>query len=264
MRTVYLRCVLAACAVMAALAGTEAAEEKPAGPLDRADLNQRVERLLRDVINQGADLYNSGDQAGCYRLYEGSLMTLRPLLDHHPELQDGIDHALARARIDNNLPQGAFTLRGAIDRIRNTLGTEKPVPLPAPPHIGEGATLWERLGGEKGVQMIVDDFVSAALADPKVDFTRGGTYKMDPAATARFKEQFVRLASLVSKGPYKYDGKSMKDVHKGMGITDAEFDAFVGHMRNALEKYEKFGLKHDDTTSVISAVEAKRKDIVEK
>ena len=61
-----------------------------AGPGQAADdkAPQATQRIaschhnLRDVINHGADLYNSGDWAGCYRLYEGALMAVRPLLDH--------------------------------------------------------------------------------------------------------------------------------------------------------------------------------------
>jgi truncated hemoglobin YjbI len=254
--------VLAACVVMAALAGTGAAEEKPAGPLERADLDQRIEKLLRDVINHGADLYNSGDQQGCYRLYEGSVLTLRALLDHHPELQKDIDQALANARNDANPAQRAFTLRAVIDRVRNTTYAGGAVPSVDPSiKFGQGATLWQRLGEEKGVRAIVDDFVDAALIDEKVDFSRGGKYKIQ---TAHLKEQFVNLASSVSEGRYKYEGKSMLAAHKGMDITDAQFDAFVGHMRTALEKCEKLGLDHADTNKVMNAVEAKRNDIVGK
>src|SRR5260370_40212644 len=59
-------------------------------PLDRTALDEQIFKTLRDVINKGADLYNSGDQNGCYRLYEGALMALQPLLDPRPEMQKAI------------------------------------------------------------------------------------------------------------------------------------------------------------------------------
>src|SRR5437667_126947 len=55
---------------------------------------------LRDVINRGADVYNRGDPAGCYRIFEGSLTTLKPLLGHRPDLQKVIGTALANADAD--------------------------------------------------------------------------------------------------------------------------------------------------------------------
>ena len=34
---------------------------------------------LREVINTGADLFNKyGDYAGCYRLYQGGLLSIKP------------------------------------------------------------------------------------------------------------------------------------------------------------------------------------------
>src|SRR4051794_36080533 len=68
---------------------------------------------LRDVINRGVDLYNAGDAAACYRLYEGSLLTVRPFLDNHPDLQKTISTQLAAAERDPLTWRRAFTLRSA-------------------------------------------------------------------------------------------------------------------------------------------------------
>src|SRR5207245_9727262 len=86
-------------------------------------------------------------------------------------------------------------------------------------------SLWDRLGGEKNVRKVVDDLVALAAKDPKVNFDRNGKYPFDPVKLADFKEQMVDFISAASGGPLKYTGKSMKEVHKGMGITAAEFNA---------------------------------------
>src|SRR5690349_15943662 len=52
---------------------------------------------LKDVINKGVDLYNGGDIPGCYRLFEGTLLTVRPLVKHRPKLVEVIDDRLAAA-----------------------------------------------------------------------------------------------------------------------------------------------------------------------
>jgi hypothetical protein len=85
---------------------------------DRSSVDAIVYSTLRDVINRGAELYNSGDIAGCYRLFEGSLRTVKPLLAHHPELQKTIDSALVSAERDAYTWRRAFTLRGALDKVR--------------------------------------------------------------------------------------------------------------------------------------------------
>src|SRR5207244_3687333 len=89
MRTVWRW--LAAGVLTLGLAGSAWADDKdkPAGPLDRKALDQNVYRALTEVINKGADLYNGtsdspNDPAGCYHLWQGALMALKPLLDHQP------------------------------------------------------------------------------------------------------------------------------------------------------------------------------------
>jgi hemoglobin len=123
------------------------------------------------------------------------------------------------------------------------------------------STLWERLGGEKQIQRLVGDFVDGVLADPKVNFSRDGKHKMDARQVAELKRTLVILASSVGGGPYKYDGKTMAEIHKGMRITDAEFDALVSQLRLALVRNE---VKLADRFLIESALETTRKDIVEK
>src|SRR5262249_48353624 len=122
-------------------------------------------------------------------------------------------------------------------------------------------TLWERLGGEANVKKVVDVFVAAAAKDPKVDFFRGGKSPLDEQGVAKLKKQLVELVSEASDGPLKYTGKSLKELHKGMGITDEQVDTRANNRKRALE--EK-GAKEPDVKAVLDAVEKTRKDIVEK
>jgi hypothetical protein len=80
---------------------------------------------LRGVINRGVDLYNAGDSTACYRLFEGSLMTIRPQLEHHPALQKVIAQSLAAAERDPVAWRRAFTLRNALDKVRTELNPRK-------------------------------------------------------------------------------------------------------------------------------------------
>src|SRR5262245_53684006 len=73
--------------------------------------DEKLSVALKEVINRGADLYNAGDPAACYRLFEGSLMTIKPTLDRHPDLQKAIEKALAGAEKEPLMWQRAFALR---------------------------------------------------------------------------------------------------------------------------------------------------------
>jgi hemoglobin len=242
------------------VAGSALAQDNPAAKTpDQKSLDKQIRALLPKVINSGADLFNEGDRAGCYRLYQGSLLTLRPLLQHHQDLQQAIDAAFADADKQRSVGARAFALRAALDKIRETLketpGDVKPRGKPA-----ATTSLWERLGGENSVRKVVDDLVALAAKDPKVNFDRNGKYKFDPVKIADLKAQLVDFISAASGGPFKYTGKSMKEVHKDMGIKTAEFDAFAADLKKALERN---GVKPADVADVLKAVEGTRKDIVE-
>jgi hemoglobin len=139
-----------------------------------------------------------------------------------------------------------------------TASTPPPEPAPKP---GIPMTLWERLGGEKNVAKVVDDLFASAGADPKVNFFRDPTFKPSAEEIGTLKKKVIELISSVSGGPLKYTGKDMKSAHKGMKITDAEFDAFAGHLKDALEKN---GATPNDVKTVMGVAESTRKDIVEK
>jgi hemoglobin len=238
-------------------------------PTDKA-VDAIVFSTLRDVINKGADLYNppNSDHAGCWRFYEGALISVRPFLGHRPDVQEKITKGLTDAYNESSLGNRAFVLRRVIDDVRSTVGGRGALPAPAAaapatpaPATPTAKTLWERLGGEENVKRVVDDFVKAAAPDPKVNFFRNGKYQPDAAAVLLLKRRLVEFVSAATGGPLQYTGKDMKTAHAGMGITDDEFNAIAGHLKNALDKN---GAAPEDVKLVMGAVGGTRKDIVEK
>src|SRR5439155_1035428 len=120
-----------------------------------------------------------------------------------------------------------------VKAIMSVVGTtRKDIVEPKP----EPATkLYDRIGGEKGIAKVVDDFVATAAPDPKVNFFRQGpNFKPEPKVVVDLKRKLVEQISTVSGGPLKYTGRSMKVAHEKMGITNAEFDATAGHLKKAL------------------------------
>lgn len=217
-------------------------------PLERAELDKRVVATTYEIAVAGTKLFNDGNHEGCYRLYQGTITALAPLLDHRPKLQATVKE-LATKAASQKAVQGAFTLRDALDAIQSDI---------AP---GKKTTLWDRLGGEKAVKAVVHDFVLAAAEDKKVNFLRDGKFKLDAAGIAKLEQQLVELVSVVSGGPLKYTGRDMKTAHKGMGITDAEFDALAGHLVATLKKYKVPQAEIDELVGLVASTKG---DIVEK
>jgi hemoglobin len=250
-----------AVAVLGTLAWAE--EKKPAG----ADPEQGVYESLRDVINRGADLYNSGRPAACASVYREALLGLEPQLADRPGLWDSVKVWVRETDRDPSDSHRAFILRAIIDNVRNQVNPSgsssavvRAVPKPEvkPEPKKKGDTIWDRAGGEPTFLKVVDDFLNPALKDPAVDFDRNHKYLQRKEDVDRLKRSMLTLASSITGGPYQWTGPSMKEVHKGMGIAGAQFDALKEHLRVALEKHLT---NADDRKTILLAFEATRPSV---
>lgn len=125
-------------------------------------------------------------------------------------------------------------------------------------------SLYERLGGGPAITAVVDDFVGRAAADPKVNFTRKGTgHEWSPSADdlARLKKHLVQFISMATGGPSTYEGRGMKPVHAGMGISEAEFNALAADLIASLDKFK---VPEREKNELVAIVASTKKDIVEK
>jgi hypothetical protein len=86
------------------------------------EADERIRDALKTVHNKGADLYNeSRDFMGTYRMYQGALVTVRPLLGNKPGAQRIIDEGLAVAEKEQAPAQKAFKLHETIEAVRELL-----------------------------------------------------------------------------------------------------------------------------------------------
>lgn len=135
-------------------------------------------------------------------------------------------------------------------------------------------TLYDRLGGEKGIAAIVDDFVTRVLADPRVNWERKGvtqggitlrrnksvTWDPNPENVARLKKHFGQFISLATGGPTVYEGRDMREVHSSMHIRNPEFDATIGDMKATLDKLQ---IPTDEQKELLAILESTRPQVSE-
>jgi hemoglobin len=123
--------------------------------------------------------------------------------------------------------------------------------------------LYDRLGGETMIQVVVEDFVGRASGDPRVNFTRKGTgaeWNPTPENVEKLKLHLVEFLDAATGGPGTYHGRDMKSVHAGMQITNTEFDAIEADLGASLAKYD---VPATERAEVLAIVEGTRQDIVE-
>jgi hemoglobin len=92
--------------------------------------------------------------------------------------------------------------------------------------------LYDRLGGKGAIQAVVDDFIGNVAADARIN------KRFANADIPRLKTKLVEQICEASGGPCKYTGATMLDAHRGMNVTDAEFNALVEDLVKSLDKFK--------------------------
>ena len=98
--------------------------------------------------------------------------------------------------------------------------------------------LYDRLG-EQTLRAVVNDTVDIAAKDPKVALDRAGKAAgrtATPQNVENFKRGLFQFVAAASGGPQEYTGKDMATAHKGMNITNEQFDAMLSHLEAAMDK----------------------------
>jgi hemoglobin len=91
-------------------------------------------------------------------------------------------------------------------------------------------TLFADMGSQDGIDKIVDSSVDNYLADGRIKalFDESNIDRI----RAEFKVQFCQVAG----GPCGYKGHDMVAAHKGLHLTNADFNAVVEDLQDAMTK----------------------------
>lgn len=91
------------------------------------------------------------------------------------------------------------------------------------------ATLYDALGREPGVARLVSAFLDRLAADARI------VHFFDRTNLDRFERLLNEHLCQLADGPCRYSGDSMNDVHRGLGIGEADFDALVEDLELAMD-----------------------------
>ena len=97
----------------------------------------------------------------------------------------------------------------------------------------QAATLFERLGGTRGITALVEDIVTAHMANPAIS-ARFRPYLETPDKLAITKAHLCAFLEAGSGGPGNYAGRPMRDAHRGMNINEAEYMAALDDILAAM------------------------------
>jgi hemoglobin len=114
------------------------------------------------------------------------------------------------------------------------------------------SSLYDRIGGEAGVQALLQSFYSRVLSDHELKpfFEKTSIEKL-----LRMQLEFFTSAL---DGPSASNGTNLSHAHAGRGITSHHFNVFCQHM---LETLRQLDLEEKDILDVVHRVSVLKNDV---
>lgn len=121
-----------------------------------------------------------------------------------------------------------------------------------------GDSLYKRLGGYDALAAVTDDFITRLATDKTL-----GRFFVGASDNSKMRIRQLVLDQLCAAtgGPCIYLGRDMKTAHKGLGITEEDWNIAVKHLVATLTKFK---VPENLQKEVATAISGLKSDIVEK
>ncbi len=117
-------------------------------------------------------------------------------------------------------------------------------------------SLYDRLGGLAPVSVVVSDFIDALVPDavlnanPAIDAAR----KRVPAPYLKY--HVTALVCQATGGPCQYQGRTMKEAHAHLNITEREWNRMVTIFKEILAKHNVPAKETEELLAIVSSTKA--------
>jgi hemoglobin len=118
-------------------------------------------------------------------------------------------------------------------------------------------TLYERLGGYDAIAAVANKLLPRLENDAQLG--RFWANRGDDGI-AREKQLLIDYLCTSAGGPLLYTGRDMLTSHKGMGITESDWQILIDHLKASLAELQVPQQEQDD---VLGFIDSTRADIVE-
>ena len=115
-------------------------------------------------------------------------------------------------------------------------------------------SLYNRLGGIKNITPLVDELLAKLRSDEQL----GRHWKDRGIDNIRMEKKYVvDYFCDLTGGPFTYTGRNMVEVHKGMGITEADWKILASHIIAILSKSNLSRNDSEELLEIVSDVKDK-------
>src|SRR5215216_963193 len=120
-------------------------------------------------------------------------------------------------------------------------------------------SLYDRLGGVYAIAAVIDDLIDRVMDNPRLN----ANPKVDEAhhrvSRAGFKYLVTEMVCGATGGPQRYTGRSMRDSHVHLDITEEEWQVFLGDLQACLDK---FNVPEAERREICALIDSTKSDIV--
>ena len=120
-------------------------------------------------------------------------------------------------------------------------------------------SLYDRLGGVYAIAAVIDDFINRVMDNPRLK----ANPKVDEAhhrvSRAGFKYLVTEMVCWATGGPQQYSGRSMRDSHVHLDITEEEWQVFLADLQACLDH---FAVPKAEQGEIFAIVNSTKSDIV--
>src|SRR6266446_3486725 len=120
-------------------------------------------------------------------------------------------------------------------------------------------SLYERLGGVYAIAAVIDDLIDRVMDNPRLN----ANPKVDEAhhrvSRAGFKYLVTEMVCGATGGSQQYTGRSMRDSHVHLDITEDEWQVFLADLQACLDH---FAVPKAEQGEIFALVASTKSDIV--
>ena len=119
------------------------------------------------------------------------------------------------------------------------------------------SSLYSRLGGYDAIAAVANRLLERLMADPQL-----GRFWQNRGTDGINREKQLLIDFLCSSagGDLLYTGRDMLTSHRGMGISESDWQTFIGLVSGTLEE---FSVPESESAEVLAFVESTKAEIVE-
>lgn len=115
------------------------------------------------------------------------------------------------------------------------------------------SSLYEQIGGQATVEKLADAFIT------EIQYDKATLAFFLDSDIDRFREKFIEHTCAHIEGPCNYTGDSMKQVHQGMNIGEADFNRIVELLIKAMTNVD---IPHRYQNQILARLAPMRSDII--